>query len=224
MVEIERIDSELKIVLKAKLIFYGDAANPLLVEELCNEINTMWNEPEAIIAFNNQYYTLFFDVKGEYNPDLTEMDVLTNTNPQINYFRIEEYSPINISWVDGVGSNTGYFLLSNLYLGSTTASHEFGHSIGLNHPLDLNYIGKGAPGIMYPRGTLVDRNFQYDPNKNPGEVGGTMHPMYRKVKQEDIDLLEIPKHLSNSKKYLGEFTSAYHAKINPPVVVEPKIV
>lgn len=218
MVELFLNNDEKKVILKAHIVFYGDASNEQITEELRNEIETMWNEPEGVIKWNENYYSVQFEITASYHPLLTEMDVLNNTNPQNNYFRIEEYSPINISWVDGVGSNTGYFLLSNLYLGSTTASHEFGHSIGLNHPLDLNLIGKGAPGIMYPRGTLVDRNFQYDPTKQPGEAGGTMHPVYRKVHQEDIDLLEIPKHLSANKKYLGEFTSKYHDKIVAPVV------
>ena len=61
-----------------------------------------------------------------------------------------------------VGCNTGYFKLENLYKGSTTAAHEYGHTLGLQHPADLDLRGKGIPGIMYPRGTLVDPQFQYD--------------------------------------------------------------
>lgn len=46
-------------------------------------------------------------------------------------------------------------------VGSSTEAHEFGHSLGLwpgtkkGHPKE-NLLGKGQPGIMYPRGTIVD--------------------------------------------------------------------
>lgn len=82
----------------------------------------------------------------------------------------------NISFVDGLNSNTGYFLLDNLLNGSTTAAHEFGHTLGLDHPHNLDIRGKGVPGIMYPRGTIVDPPYQYDPNAAPGKPGGTMNP------------------------------------------------
>ena len=83
-------------------------------------------------------------------------------NPRNNFFRIEEFATGNISFTDGIGSNSGYFKLENLYKGSTTAAHEYGHTIGLEHPVILDIRGKGQPGIMYPRGTLVDPQFQYD--------------------------------------------------------------
>ena len=54
----------------------------------------------------------------------------------------------------------------------------------------MDIRGQGVPGIMYPRGTLVDPQFQYDPSKPAGVTGGTMHPMYRKVKLEDIEALK----------------------------------
>jgi len=64
---------------------------------------------------------------------------------------------------------------------------------------------------MYPRGTLVDPPFQYDPSKPAGVTGGTMHPMFRKVKEQDIDQLKLHKLVfKNNKAILGEFTNVYH--------------
>src|SRR6185295_1061154 len=87
----------------------------------------------------------------------------------------------------------GYFKLENLYTGSTTAAHEYGHTLGLVHPINIDIRGKGVPGIMYPRGTLVDPQYQYDPSKPAGETGGTMHPTYRKVLDADIKSLKLEK-------------------------------
>jgi hypothetical protein len=73
---------------------------------------------------------------------------------------------------------------------------------------------------MYPRGTLVDAAYQYNPVALPGDGtnGGTMYPIHRRVKHEDIQLLKIPRlRFENGKSVLGEFTSVWHpnhAEIN----------
>jgi hypothetical protein len=75
----------------------------------------------------------------------------------------------------------------------------------------LDIRGKGVPGIMYPRGTLVDPQYQYDPSRPAGVTGGTMHPMYRKVLPSDIHLLRINKlRFSNNRAIIGEFSNVYH--------------
>jgi hypothetical protein len=63
---------------------------------------------------------------------------------------------------------------------------------------------------MYPRGTLVDPQYQYDPSKPAGAVGGTMHPMYRKVLPRDIASLADVFRFKNKKAIVGEFTNVYH--------------
>jgi hypothetical protein len=68
---------------------------------------------------------------------------------------------------------------------------------------------------MYPRGTLVDPQFQYDPSKPAGVTGGTMHPRYRKVFAEDIAALKLERlKFKNKKAIVGEFTNVYHADHN----------
>jgi hypothetical protein len=64
---------------------------------------------------------------------------------------------------------------------------------------------------MYPRGTLVDPPFQYDSTVPAGQKGGTMHPMFRKVKAQDIENLNLLKlNFSGNKAIIGEFTNIYH--------------
>lgn len=198
------------------IITYGYAADDVLTERIRKEIETMWNEPRATVSINNMSFQIIFRITAELKKDVTELQVLQNTDARTNYFRIEEYVNGNISFVDGIGCNTGHFKLENLYEGSTTAAHEYGHTLGLHHPKELDIRGKGVPGIMYPRGTLVDAQFQYDPSKPAGVTGGTMHPMYRKVFQQDIDHLNLGRLLSHNKQVIvGDFTNVYHWSHQP---------
>ena len=208
-VEIDHRNGILKIY--SNIITYGDAANEIVTERMRREIENMWNAPSANAYINHNHYKVVFVITCSCRPDITELEVLQNTDPRNNYFRIEEFIHGNISFVDGIPSNTGYFLLENLYEGSTTAAHEYGHTIGLEHPRDMDLRGRGVPGIMYPRGTLVEPRFQYDPSKPAGVTGGTMHPIHRVVRAEDIELLKLHKlEFRNNQAILGEFTNLYH--------------
>jgi hypothetical protein len=195
------------------IITYGNAANPAITEQMRDEIETMWNESQAEVEYDGVLLNVNFRITAECLPAIDPMEIYQNDDPRNNYFRIEEYAVGNISFVDGVGCNTGYFKLENLYKGSTTASHEYGHTIGLDHPQDLDLRGKGIPGIMYPRGTLVDPQYQYNPAGMAGDSsnGGTMHPKYRKVLPADIALLKLHKlSFTKGKAIIGEFTSIWH--------------
>jgi hypothetical protein len=140
--------------------------------------------------------------------------VFENTDPKNNYFRIEAASPVQVSFVDGIGCNTGFFLLQNLLQDSTTAAHEYGHTLGLRHPLIVDIRGRGVPGIMYPRGSIVDSAYQYNPAALAGDNtnGGTMNPFARKVSQQDIDDLRLHKLRFNKNGFavVGEFSSQWH--------------
>lgn len=200
-----------RLIIISHIITYGSASNVDVTESIREEIETMWNEPQGSIFYRGQNLMTEFKITADHQPNITPEEILENTNPANNYFRIEAFAHGNISFVDGLGCNTGYFKLENLYKGSTTAAHEYGHTLGLDHPTDLDFRGKGVPGIMYPRGTLVDPEFQYDPLKPAGITGGTMHPMYRKVRQKDIALLRIDRlEFNDNIAVLGNFSSIWH--------------
>jgi hypothetical protein len=206
------LDSSLRtITIHSNIISYGTAADEEVTARMAEEISRMWNEPEGIVYYQHEHFQVIFKITWQCRPEISELEILQNTDPRNNYFRIEKFVHGDISFVDGLGCNTGFFKLDNLYEGSTTAAHEYGHTLGLNHPDDLDLRGKGVPGIMYPRGTLVDPQYQYDPLKPAGATGGTMHPMHRKVLKNDIELLKL--HKVDFRKNLGivgEFTNVYH--------------
>lgn len=228
MGEAEVLSSQKCVTIFSHLVCYGNAANQTLTEQIREEIETMWNEPQGRVVLDGREYLVQFRITAALQAEVTELEVLQNVDPRNNYFRIEAFVHGSISFVDGLGCNTGYFLLENLYKGSTTAAHEYGHTLGLDHPRYLDIRGTGVPGIMYPRGTLVDPQYQYDPAVPAGQKGGTMHPMHRKVKQEDIDAIRLHRlQYYRNKAKVGEFTNIYHwnhAATGPENFLPPPVV
>jgi len=204
-----------RIIIHSAIFFYGSGASDALSVEIAKDIADHWNEPNAVIAIGGKTYQVIFDIEGIWATSLIPEMVFENTNPRNNYFRVEAYAGTgfnNVSSVDGLGSNTGYFKLDNLLNHSTTAAHEYGHTLGLDHPKILDIRGRGVPGIMYPRGTIVDPPFQYNPAAKPGEPGATMNPFTRKVLQQDIESLRLHRLRFNREGFavLGDFSSVWH--------------
>ncbi len=200
-----------QLIIHSHIITYGNLASEAVTESMRDEIETMWNEGRGMLQLNGRSWQVIFRVNSSFQPAITPIDIYQNLDPRNNYFRVEDFAIGNISFVDGLGCNSGYFLLENLYKGSTTAAHEFGHTLGLDHPADLDIRGQGMPGIMYPRGTLVDPQYQYDPSIPAGQKGGTMHPIYRRVRNTDIDNLRLHRlKFRDGRAILGEFTNVYH--------------
>jgi hypothetical protein len=201
-----------QLCIHSTLFFYGNAASDALSLAIAKDIADHWNEAKGNVRMKNVVYDVVFEIEGILAKSLTPEMIFENNNRRNNYFRIEAFASGNISFVDGVGSNTGYFLLDNLLNNSTTAAHEYGHTIGLDHPEILDIRGKGTPGIMYPRGTIVDPQFQYSPVAAPLAPGGTINPFTRKVLQEDIDNLQLSRLPYNRSgiAMIGNFSNIWH--------------
>lgn len=218
MGEAELIRQSHQLIIRSVFHFYGDAASDSIAQQIAADISLHWNEPNASVKIKKDWYTIRFEISGTFQPNLDPELVWYNDNPQLNFFRIEEYIMGNISFVDGLNCNTGYFKLDNLQQTSTTAAHEYGHTFGLDHPDHLDIRGHQAAGIMYPRGTICDPQLQYQYNAMPGEPGGTLDPQHRKVMQSDIEALKLHRLAFSPRGFaiLGGFSSIYHDKHSPP--------
>jgi len=217
--ELNKLSQE--IIIHSVFFFYGDAATAKLSQEIATDIQTHWNEPGSSVLIKSHHYQVRFNILGIYEPGLAPETVWYNDNPRYNYFRIEEFSGLHISFTDGLSCNTGYFKFDNLMNNSTTAAHEYGHTLGLDHPAILDIRGQGQPGIMYPRGTVCDPEFHYDYHAAAGAKGGTLNPYTRKVMPSDIEALRLHRlSFKNVFATLGDFSSVYHDKHLP----EPAIL
>ncbi len=203
-----------RLIISSIFILYGNAASGDLAKGMALEVEDAWNEPQVFINLKGISYLIRFNIQGLLQPNISPDEIHANSDFRMNFFRVEDFSRLHISFVDEIGCNTGYFLYDNLTNHSTTAAHEYGHTIGLLHPHYLDIRGQGQPGIMYPRGTLVDAGYQWDPAVPAGTKGGTLNPAYRKVLPSDIQNLHLEKLGFNGewKAIVGDFTNLYHEK------------
>lgn len=217
MGEVELSFNGNKIYIHSVLFFYGEAASEDWSLTIAKDIEDSWNAAKGTVKMRNTIFEVVFKIEGIYARALTPQMVFNNNDPRNNYFRIEEFATGNISFVDDIGCNTGYFKLDNLLNRSTTAAHEYGHTIGLHHPTQLDIRGMGTPGIMYPRGSIVDPPFQYNLQAIPNGPGGTINPQTRKVLQSDIDNLNLPRLSYDAEGYaiIGKFTNIWHHQHQP---------
>ena len=187
MSAIARIIDE-DIFVLATLFLYGTKASEEIAIDIENEINRMWNQPLVVFPIADKYYKVKFQIVCkviEIN-DARQM-IVSNTSHENNFIRIEETNTIGRSMMGfGLGQNSGFWVTSDNLGHSTTAAHEFGHSLGLPHPENIDFRGIGYPPLMAPRGTIVDSEFQWNPLADAGTYGGTMKPVYRRVTQQEV--------------------------------------
>jgi hypothetical protein len=213
------------ITVSSKMIFYGKESSAALAKSTAKDVQNKWNEANGKVIIKGVTYKVKFAIIGEHKPDLTPDEIAKNTDIKNNYIRVENKNNLDVSYMDGAeGANTGYYLLPNIIKdGSSTEGHEMGHGYGMfsenpdGHPVKKDIRGKGQPGIMNSRGTVVDPAYQYNPDAKAGSNGGTINPDKRKVTQNDIDELGLDKLKFDNKgtAKLGKLTDEYHNDETP---------
>ena len=183
-----------EIIVSAKLWFYGNFATPDLANKIVDEINKQYNEAQGKIELrqvdrSSDEYLIRFETEAAIVSVEEVFDLVrSNKDFRNNYIRIEQDNILKRSFMGNeLGGNIGHWLISDNLGESTTAAHEFGHSLGLDHPTEVDLRDRELPPpMMAPRGTLVKPRFQWNPTVNAGEFGGTMKPIYRKVCADEV--------------------------------------
>lgn len=209
-----------EIHIRARLVFYGAEANHTVAQAIVAEINRMYNKPRAMVQVAEGRRRAVFVI--EYSLlDPTESERLIRDNEDYlnNFIRLEKENIVTRSFMGfGLGDNVGHWIVSDQLGHSTTAAHEFGHGMGLDHPERFDYRGSGSPPpIMAPRGTLVDPQYQWESQAKAGEVGGTMNPIHRRVSVGEIQkIVDNLTFQSDGTASIGRLTNITFDKVGNP--------
>jgi hypothetical protein len=213
--------SEKSIIVSAKLYFYGSFADNEVATKIVNEISKQYNSAKGRVLIEDEIFDVKFEIDFEILDNITALELATkNNNYQNNFIRIEQENLAERSFMGfGLGDNAGHWLITDNLGESTTAAHEFGHSLGLDHPEEFDLRGfDSPPPIMAPRGSLVGANFQWNPTVAAGEFGGTLKPIYRKVSAWEIAQIFEGKVFSESGKLkLGKITNNVFDEVGKPL-------
>jgi hypothetical protein len=173
-------NQELRVI--ARIAYSGAALTEGNAADSTREIREMWNESRATVKLGSDTYRVVFEIDH-----VRDAGNLPNRDScAFNYIQVrDKVDAGDRSFYEGLGSQSGVFFTSDDLGNSTTAAHEFGHGLMLDHnPYDQR--ASGVPGIMFARGTLVEGPYQWDPNAASGGPGGTVNPKFRKVRAEDV--------------------------------------
>ena len=210
-----------ELLISAKLYFYGNESSDDLARRIVQEINEMYNQPNVATERDKQHYQVRFEVKYElvYGDALVQL-AIHNQDFTANFIRLEKQNYTTRSFMGfGLGDNAGHWITSDNLGTSTTAAHEFGHGLGLDHPpyTDLRDL-LTAPPIMAPRGTWVQPPYQWSPEVAAGEYGGTLNPSHRKVSAAEVsEVVENLAFSSSGVAFIGKLSNTLFDEMGNPL-------
>ncbi len=209
-----------RILIISKLYLYGSEATAEAGDRIIEEINRMYNEPVVHYYIGEEKMKVHFTISYELISTSAAAEMIAgNQDFKNNFIRIENSNMLTRSFMGfGLGDNAGHWLTSDKLGISTTAAHEFGHGLGLDHPARTDYRGTNSPPpIMAPRGSLVDPQYQWSPLAKAGEFGGTMNPVHRKVTADEVlMILEGISFNETENNLIGRISNTFFSENGDP--------
>lgn len=192
---VKRDDDARILTVIARMVYSGSAVTEELARLSTDEIHNMWNGAPTLVSLNGKAYSVEFQVDYVLGGGvLVEADSCAHNFIQI----LPKTNAGDRSYYSGLGSRNGVFYTSDGLGHSTTAAHEFGHGLLLDHNAP-NQVLALVPGIMFARGTLVRQEFQWDTRVLAGAPGGTINPVHRHVRAEDVKAIPFFRVKFNAK-------------------------
>ncbi len=195
-----RDEKKMELQLISRLNYWGAVATPEIAEAATKEISTLWNEPEVYVTMNEKQYRIRFIIDHKFHGK-NEPNVGLSCAQNTIEIRKKRFADDRSFYI----SSRGAFYLHDDIGNSTTAAHEYGHGLMLDHPHSEDQRDAEIPGIMFARGTWVKSEFQWNPTHKAGLGDGILNPKYRRVRVEDVK--SIPLHrifLFNNYACLGK--------------------
>ena len=207
-------------LLEAEMVYFGDIRE----EELLSAtriIAKQW-QGEPTRPGDTSLLPLYLVFKGQlristritarFLPDLetAKIEASRNRDPHRNYFRVLPGPTRTFpSSVTREAINSGFFLYSDSLGSSTTAPHEFGHTLGLDHIRAVRGL-PGPPPIMLDRGSVPnDPAYSYEPNVPLSPV----NPVFRRVTQTDLNAIDLRGAIEYREDDPARYSSKSLAKI-----------
>ena len=204
------------ISLTSHFHFYGPEATPALTYSSAEEISRLWNEPHAEVNLRGVPYRVQFRIS--YSIGEASWYARLKHSCANNHVLIRNLTEPADRSSFALRGAYGIFYTSDDLGHTTTAAHEYGHGLGLNHD-DIHQTSAALPGIMFARGTWVAPQFQYDPLAIAGALeGGTLNPVFRKVRAEDIAALHL-----EQLSYYGYRTCIGDGTLFDPVIPDESV-
>jgi hypothetical protein len=174
------------ITAKSHLFLYGEADEEL-AKNIATEINQVWNEGGHQVLMGQVKYDLVFEVSTSVTTLEIARELSELQGPINNFIRIlaGPNEHLSVSFIVG-NTNSGVWLLSDQLGLAKTAAHEYGHTLGLEHPEGETFVG--IPRIMLTR--------YYDPNLD-----------LRQRKVLDIDIQELG--INEATTTLGNYKTTF---------------
>ncbi len=179
------IDKKKKIVtIHSKLYFYGSKANSKLSGEIATGIASQWNGAHAKTTIDGVEYDVKFEISYEtVTEEKAKKIAKNNKSLRNNFIRVENgnegESSFTVTNSKKGGGNSFWFNTDDELGSSTTAAHEYGHGLGLDHDQSQK---NNRPNIMIARNTSYGKKYSIK-NKNGEQV---VNPNSRRVTQKNV--------------------------------------